>query len=160
MLAVTEPDDERLRSVRLMITGGDLANPADCQGSACEQHPGARLLNAYGLTETTITSALFDVGPSRAPAAGAPVPVGKPIRHSRIMVLDENLSPVPPGQRARSSSAAAASPGGTWAGRSSPQNSSCPTATASPAAGCTAPETSGAGVRTATCWSPGGWTAS
>ena len=30
MLAITEPDDERLRSVRLMITGGDMASRADC----------------------------------------------------------------------------------------------------------------------------------
>ena len=31
LLAITEPDDERLRSVRLMITGGEMADPADCQ---------------------------------------------------------------------------------------------------------------------------------
>ena len=61
-----------------MITGGELADPADCQ-DALRTAPGARLLNAYGLTETTITSALFDVGaepaapqPSRHPAGTLP----------------------------------------------------------------------------------------
>ena len=49
-----------LRSVRLMITGGEMADPADC-AAALRAVPGARLLNAYGLTETTITSALFEV---------------------------------------------------------------------------------------------------
>ena len=98
LLAITEPDDQRLRSVRLMITGGDLADPADCR-TAMRAAPGARLLNAYGLTETTITSALFDV--SAAPRIGPPalaVPAGRPIRHARIMVLDERLRPVPAGE--------------------------------------------------------------
>jgi amino acid adenylation domain-containing protein/thioester reductase-like protein len=97
LAAITEPDDRRLRSVRLMITGGDMADPADCR-VLVRAAPRARLLNAYGLTETTITSALYDVG--AAPVTAAPgnrVPVGKPIAHTRIMVLDESLRPVPAG---------------------------------------------------------------
>lgn len=85
-----------------MITGGEMADPADCQ-AAMQAAPRARLLNAYGLTETTITSALFDVsaGPE-APQPEAlqlaiPVPAGKPVRHARIMVLGEKLEPVPAG---------------------------------------------------------------
>ena len=101
LLAVTEPDDERLRSVRLMITGGDMANSAD-SWAAMRAAPGARLLNAYGLTEATITSALFDVGAEPGALQPAiPVPVGKPIRHTRIMVLDEDLRPVPGRGRGR-----------------------------------------------------------
>ena len=97
VLAHTEPSDERLRSVRLMITGGELANPADCR-AALRAAPWARLLNAYGLTETTITSTLFDVGgwlPAADPQAA--VPVGRPARHARIMILDGKLNPVPTG---------------------------------------------------------------
>jgi amino acid adenylation domain-containing protein/thioester reductase-like protein len=97
LLALTKPDDERLRSVRLMITGGEMADPADCQ-DALRTAPWARLLNAYGLTETTITSALFDVGAEPGVFQPAtPVPVGQPIRHARIMVLDERLAPAPAG---------------------------------------------------------------
>jgi len=97
LVTITEPDDERLRSVRLMITGGEMADPADCQ-AAMRAAPRARLLNAYGLTETTITSALFDVSAgSEAMPPVIPVPVGKPVRHARIMVLDEKLEPVPAG---------------------------------------------------------------
>jgi amino acid adenylation domain-containing protein/thioester reductase-like protein len=102
VLAITEPDDRRLRSVRLMITGGEMADPADCR-AAMRAAPGARLLNAYGLTETTITSALFEVGadgiaegPTIPPTR--PVPAGRPIGHTRIMVLDEKLRPVPAGE--------------------------------------------------------------
>jgi amino acid adenylation domain-containing protein/thioester reductase-like protein len=97
MLAVTGPEDERLRSVRLMITGGDRANPADC-GAALRAARGARLLNAYGLTETTITSTLFDVGAEPLAARpSASVPVGQPLPHAQVLVLDENLNRVPAG---------------------------------------------------------------
>lgn len=101
LLAIAEPADRRLRSVRLMITGGEMADPADCR-AAMRAAPGARLLNAYGLTETTITSALSEVGAGgtagdRAAPQADLVPAGRPIGHTRIMVLDERLSPVPGG---------------------------------------------------------------
>jgi amino acid adenylation domain-containing protein/thioester reductase-like protein len=99
LLALTGPADERLRSVRLMITGGEPADPEVCR-AALRAAPWARLLNAYGLTETTITSALFDVGAGRAgagqPEAG-PVPVGRPVGRARITVVDEELNPVQAG---------------------------------------------------------------
>jgi amino acid adenylation domain-containing protein/thioester reductase-like protein len=97
MLASTEPGDERLSHVRLMITGGEPANPEVCR-AALRAAPWARLLNAYGLTETTITSSLFDVGadlPGLAEATA--LPVGRPLGRARIMVLDQNLTPVPAG---------------------------------------------------------------
>ena len=76
LLAAAGPGDQRLRSLRLMITGGDTADPADCR-AALAAAPGARLLNAYGLTETTITSALFDVSARPlAPRPGGPGPGG------------------------------------------------------------------------------------
>lgn len=94
LLALTVPADQRLRSVRLMITGGESADPADWR-AARQAAPWARLLNAYGLTETTITSALHE---ARAEAADTPViPAGQPAGHARILVLDEQLRPVPAG---------------------------------------------------------------
>jgi amino acid adenylation domain-containing protein/thioester reductase-like protein len=97
VLALTEPGDERLRSLRLMITGGEMADPADCR-AALRAAPWARLLNAYGLTETTITSALHDVGAwLEAAGQAATIPVGRTAGQARIMVLDEKLRPVPAG---------------------------------------------------------------
>jgi len=97
MLAVTEPGDERLRSVRLMITGGDRASPADC-AAAIRAARGARLLNAYGLTETTITSTLYEVGAELLTGKpSASVPVGKAIRHAQVLVLDQDRNQVPAG---------------------------------------------------------------
>ena len=97
VLALAKPADQRLRSVRLMITGGAQADAGDC-GAALQAAPWARLLNAYGLTETTITSALYDVGAGFAAAdPAAVVPVGSPVGHARITVLDASLRPVAAG---------------------------------------------------------------
>jgi len=95
LLAHAEPADERLRSLRLMITGGEPADPEVCR-RALRAAPWARLLNAYGLTETTVTSALFDVG-AWLPAAPDPsmVPVGRAAGRARIMVVDGELNPLP-----------------------------------------------------------------
>ena len=79
-----------------MITGGEVADPADCQ-AALGAAPWARLLNAYGLTEATITSAIFDVSGWRPAEPWSAVPVGRPAGPARLMVLDGKLKPVPPG---------------------------------------------------------------
>ena len=97
LLAITQPGDERLRSIRLMITGGEMAIPADCT-AAMDAAPGAILLNAYGLTEVAITSTLFPV--PQDPVSWAPsgrVPVGRPLPHTQVLVLSETLAPVPEG---------------------------------------------------------------
>ena len=101
LVAAAEAGDGQLGPLRLMITGGDQADAADCRAAA-RMAPGARLINAYGLTETTITSAVFEAAedvPSLRP--GAPVPVGKPLPHAQILVLDEELNALPAGSRRR-----------------------------------------------------------
>jgi amino acid adenylation domain-containing protein/thioester reductase-like protein len=101
LMAHAGPSDQRLRSLRLMITGGEKADLDACR-AALRAAPWARLVNAYGLTETTITSALFEVGPwlagpGRDPGPDAEVPVGHPAGRARLMVLDDQLKPVPAG---------------------------------------------------------------
>ncbi len=75
-----------------MITGGDRADPADCS-AARRAVPGARLINAYGLTETAITSVLHEVTGD----PGASVPAGRPLGHAQVLVLGPDLGPVPAG---------------------------------------------------------------
>ena len=50
------------------------------------------LWNLYGPTETTIWSTLHRVGP------GVEVPIGRPVAHTRVHVLDAEQRPVVPGQ--------------------------------------------------------------
>jgi amino acid adenylation domain-containing protein/thioester reductase-like protein len=97
ILADGENGAGQLGSLRLAITGGDQANAADCR-AALRGAPGTRLINAYGLTETTITSALSEVTEDLLPVdPGAPVPVGRPLPLAQVLVLDEDLNPLPAG---------------------------------------------------------------
>lgn len=83
--------------VRLVIVGGEAVNAEDCR-TALELLPGVRLVNAYGLTETTITSCVMDLTGDVLPARGA-APVGRPLPGTVIHVLDEHGVPVGPGER-------------------------------------------------------------
>jgi amino acid adenylation domain-containing protein/thioester reductase-like protein len=100
LLALAGPDDQRLTGLRLMITGGEPASAADCL-AALRAAPRARLINAYGLTETTITSTLYDITLDALRPDGSvpvgPVPVGQALPHAQVLVLDDDGKPVPAG---------------------------------------------------------------
>jgi amino acid adenylation domain-containing protein/thioester reductase-like protein len=83
--------------VRLVIVGGEAVNAEDCR-TALELMPEVRLVNAYGLTETTITSCVMELTRDVLPARGA-APVGRPLPGTVIQVLDEHGVPVGPGER-------------------------------------------------------------
>ncbi|MFG2093395.1 amino acid adenylation domain-containing protein [Streptomyces sp. NPDC048612] len=57
-------------------------------------HPGIRLVNAYGLTETSddTNHEVMDAVP-----AGERIPLGRPVGNVRVYVVDEQLAPVPLG---------------------------------------------------------------
>jgi amino acid adenylation domain-containing protein len=59
------------------------------------------LENLYGPTEATIAITYYRWDPQKSPAhcAGGLVPIGWPFDGQQVCVVDENLSPVPPGER-------------------------------------------------------------
>ncbi|MEU1852525.1 amino acid adenylation domain-containing protein [Streptomyces sp. NPDC019990] len=88
-----------LASLRLLIVGGEIVTVKDCR-ALLRRAPGARLVNAYGLTETTITSTLCDLDEEvLATPDTAVAPVGRPLQGNRVHVLDAGLDPVPLGER-------------------------------------------------------------
>ncbi|MBC9728002.1 amino acid adenylation domain-containing protein [Streptomyces sp. TRM68367] len=90
---------ERMASLRLAIVGGEIVTAKDCR-AVLRRVPGARLINAYGLTETTITSTLCDLNEEVLTAPDTAVaPVGRPLEGSHVHVLDAELHPVRPGER-------------------------------------------------------------
>ncbi|MFD4789606.1 amino acid adenylation domain-containing protein, partial [Streptomyces sp. NPDC058459] len=56
--------------------------------------PGTRIFNEYGPTETAVGVCVHELGADDGPG---PVPIGRPMDHAEILVLDENLTPVPVG---------------------------------------------------------------
>jgi amino acid adenylation domain-containing protein len=59
--------------------------------------PQARYTNLYGPTETAIASSYYDV-PSVPEDEAEPVPIGLPCPGERLLVLDEQRRPLPPGE--------------------------------------------------------------
>ncbi|MCC4598321.1 amino acid adenylation domain-containing protein, partial [Xanthomonas campestris pv. phormiicola] len=84
----------RLATLRLLITGGDLADPRS--HALMLQTPGPDvLLQTYGPTEATqfVTALALH----SAPDPQRPVPIGRPLANSRLFVLDRFGQPAPVG---------------------------------------------------------------
>ncbi|WP_413247765.1 non-ribosomal peptide synthase/polyketide synthase [Rhodococcus sp. Z13] len=88
-------DDARL-SLRYVIFGGEALEPRRLAGWF-ERHgdTAPRLVNMYGITETTVHVSYREVGAELA--RGAASVVGVPIAGLRVYVLDRRLRPVPVG---------------------------------------------------------------
>jgi len=88
-------DTDRLDLPRLkrLLTGGEVLSP-DLVARAAARLPAGVLSAVYGPTEnTTFTTEHPISGPP-----GDPVPIGSPIRGTRVAVLDDDLDPVPDGE--------------------------------------------------------------
>ncbi|WP_328284868.1 AMP-binding protein [Streptomyces sp. R527F] len=71
-----------------LIVAGEASTPDTIQ----RWSTGRTMINAYGPTETTVCATMSE------PLSGEVVPpIGRPIDNVRTYVLDQNLSPVPPG---------------------------------------------------------------
>ncbi len=82
-----------LGGMRLISAGGDVMAPAAAR-AILATHPGVRVLNGYGPTETTIVASGFEV----TEVDGAPLPIGRPLPGFDFHVLDEEQRPVAAGE--------------------------------------------------------------
>jgi len=85
-------------SVRLVIIGGERAQPELLRAWHRHVKPTVRLLNTYGPTEATVVATICDA--TRPPEGNIPmreVPVGRPIANTQVYILDRNLQAVPAG---------------------------------------------------------------
>ncbi|MFF9775843.1 amino acid adenylation domain-containing protein [Streptomyces sp. NPDC013978] len=86
----------RLDFMRLLVVGSDLWKVEEYERLRALCGPGTRLVNSYGLTETTVDSAYFE-GPVAGLEPGGTVPIGRPFPNSACYLLDRHGRPVPPG---------------------------------------------------------------
>ncbi|MEL6353357.1 MAG: amino acid adenylation domain-containing protein [Cyanobacteria bacterium J06627_28] len=84
-------------SLRLLLFGGEKASLTLCRQWVEKIGDYPRLFNAYGPTEATVITTLYD-----AVAEGydgtTDLPIGRAIRNAKTYVLDNNLQPVAPGE--------------------------------------------------------------
>ncbi|MFJ4816080.1 amino acid adenylation domain-containing protein [Streptomyces sp. NPDC088801] len=83
---------ETFRSVREVLTGGDVVSPAAVR-KVLEACPGTTVRAMYGPTEVT----LFATHHAMAEPPDREVPLGRPLDGDRVYLLDEKLHPVPDG---------------------------------------------------------------
>ncbi|MFF4379835.1 amino acid adenylation domain-containing protein [Kitasatospora sp. NPDC001547] len=84
----------RLAALRHLVATGE-ALPADLCRRWTDRYPLVGLVNAYGPTECSDDVAHAHLGPG-GPARGS-VPIGRPVRNTRLYVLDDALLPAPQG---------------------------------------------------------------
>ncbi|MGX9922376.1 non-ribosomal peptide synthetase/type I polyketide synthase [Streptomyces sp. NPDC002248] len=82
--------------LRLLVVGSDTWKVAEYERLRELAGPGTRVLNSYGVTEATIDSAFFE-GPADGLDPGLAVPVGRPLPHATLHVLDPHGNPLPAG---------------------------------------------------------------
>jgi amino acid adenylation domain-containing protein/FkbM family methyltransferase len=85
---------ERLDSLRIAIVGSDVWTTAEIEEFQGVFGTATRLANGYGVTEATIDSTCWFVGDGEG-VPGSP-PIGRPLSHTTVYLLDEQLHPVPP----------------------------------------------------------------
>jgi non-ribosomal peptide synthetase-like protein len=81
--------DEDIPTVRLLILGGEACPPDLVQRWS---RPYRRMFNTYGPTEATVIATAWECVP------GKPVTIGPPIPTYQVVLMGEDLKPVPPGQ--------------------------------------------------------------
>jgi len=91
---LAETDISAIADVPLVLAGGDVLNP-DTVRAVLAARRGRPLVNGYGPTEnTTFTACHAMTDPSQV---GPTVPIGRPIQHTTVHILDQSGRPVPIG---------------------------------------------------------------
>ncbi|SEH01848.1 amino acid adenylation domain-containing protein [Nonomuraea solani] len=84
---------QALKTLRFCVLAGE-ALPAALVRQHYETLPEAPLHNEYGPTEATVWSTFFRCPPD---FDGDTVPIGRPVPGARVLILDEDLNPLPQG---------------------------------------------------------------
>jgi amino acid adenylation domain-containing protein len=82
---------DEMPHVRLLLVGGEALAVADVDRLLAT----AEIVNGYGLTETAVCSTIHRLRP--ADLARRRLPVGRPVRNTRVYVLDRGFRLLPPG---------------------------------------------------------------
>jgi nonribosomal peptide synthetase MxcG len=83
--------------IRLVILGADVARPDVLSAWQRATHGKVRLINSYGLTETTIVATVWEAPEEALSGEWRALPIGRPLRNVSAYVLDSRNELVPVG---------------------------------------------------------------
>jgi len=87
-----------MEELRLVITGGEAITPETVELWQKSPVHSIRLINAYGPTETTITSTAFEIkAQPKTSDSLHNIPIGRPLENEMVYILDRYGNPVPVG---------------------------------------------------------------
>ncbi|HEX7184129.1 MAG TPA: non-ribosomal peptide synthase/polyketide synthase [Thermoanaerobaculia bacterium] len=97
---VSEMEAEQLplpSSLRLAVIGSEAVLPHRVRSWMEKVGEKITLVNAYGVTEATITTAAWRIPAGEGLSKIGSVPIGRPLAHARVYILDGAFQPVPLG---------------------------------------------------------------
>ncbi len=98
VVAELSPQDAEIANrLKVLLVGGETPAAETMRQWQTFCRGRVRFLHAYGLTEATITSTLFEIAPGESLELPQRLPIGRPIANTQAYVLDEGRRPVPPG---------------------------------------------------------------
>ncbi|MCP5104664.1 MAG: amino acid adenylation domain-containing protein, partial [bacterium] len=83
-----------LNRLKYIIFGGDALNPGKL-GAWKKRYPDTRLINMFGITETTVHVTFKEIGHGDITLKSSNI--GSPLRHMRALIVDNELRPLPVG---------------------------------------------------------------
>jgi amino acid adenylation domain-containing protein len=92
---VIDEEPQALRGLRQLLIGGEALSVAHVR-RALELLPETQIINGYGPTESTTFTCCYPI-PRWLDAAAPSIPIGAPIAHTEVRILDEAMRLVPPG---------------------------------------------------------------
>jgi amino acid adenylation domain-containing protein len=92
MMASLNARHDRLPRLRLLLVGGEALSAGDVDKILGT----VRIVNGYGLTETSVCSTWHTLVPADL-APGSIPPIGRPLMNHRVYLLDRHLQPLPVG---------------------------------------------------------------
>jgi amino acid adenylation domain-containing protein len=96
LMAHVESVGGTLAGFETLICGSEAWTPADARRARALCGPGARIVNAYGVTEAAVDSSHYLV-PAAGPAGSTRLPIGRPLPGVRLYLLDDAGELVPDG---------------------------------------------------------------
>ncbi|MGB8510581.1 MAG: amino acid adenylation domain-containing protein, partial [Pyrinomonadaceae bacterium] len=91
---MVELDGESLSSLRQLLAGGEALSVSHVR-RALQESSGVGLINGYGPTENTTFTCCHRIGDTDV--SGGSVPIGRPISHTHVHLLDPDCQSVPVG---------------------------------------------------------------